>query len=242
METVIKPLQTQEEKPVVPFRPAGAGGLAGLHGEFTADDVRIPIIKIIQAVGKSAAEHPKDHGALLYGSDTLIPRPAMLTFYGLEKSYTQNLPFDANSSERPQVYKTIEQVEAAGGNVDRFVSASENSCNYVPQAVATVVVESPLKGWASKVDAVAKFEEGKKLLAPAYWFLRGTSYRIVVPMLRTIASIVEGEHKELCHVRFSFDTKLTQAGGNWIHAPILKKQDEHNSDLFVAFCHQIFGE
>src|SRR5215471_13787433 len=151
METVIKPLQTQEEKPVVPFRPAGAGGLAGLHGEFTADDTQIPIIKIIQAVGKSAAEHPKDHGALLYGNDTLIPRPAILMFYGLDKSYTQNLPFDANSSVKPQVYRSIEEVEAAGGNIDRFVSASEDSRNFVPQAVATVVVESPFKGWASKI-------------------------------------------------------------------------------------------
>jgi len=242
-ETAIKTVPNNvNEQPVVPYRPEGA--LAGLHGEFTSDDVAVPFLRIIQSVGKSAADHPKNHGDLLYGSDTLIPRPASLMIYGLNKSYAQNLPFDANSTQRPQTFRTIEEVEAAGGNVDRFVSPSHDSANYVPQALGTVILESPIgpKGWAAKVDAVVRHEETRKLLAPAYWALRGTVYRIVVPMLRTIASVLEKEGKELCHVRFTLDTKLTQVGGNWIHTPILKKQEEQNSDTFVTFCHQIFGE
>jgi|SRR5215510_152081 len=242
-ETIIKTPQNEVgEKPVVPYRPEGA--LAGLHGEFTADDIQVPFLRIIQAVGKSAADHPKNHGDLLYGSDTLIPKPASLLIYGVSKSYVQNTPFDANSAERPRTFRTIEEVEAAGGNTDRFVRAEEDSNNYVPQAMATVILEAPQgpRGWAAKVDAVVKYEEGKKLLAPAYWALRGTTYRIVVPMLRTIASVLEREGKELCHARFTLDTKLTAVGGNWIHTPILKRQDEQNSDEFVAFCHQIFGE
>src|SRR5215471_3331840 len=107
-ETAIKPRNEVIEN-IVPYQPTAIGGL---HGQWTADDVQVPALRIIQAVGQSAKDHPKDHGAILYGADTLVPRPVTLSVYGLDKRFVQNLPFEANSTDRPKICRDVDEVLA----------------------------------------------------------------------------------------------------------------------------------
>ena len=129
-ETAITPSDDENNYPA-PYVPPSS--LSGVHGEFGVESgPKLPTLRLIQNVGKSSIDHPKDRGGLLYFKDTIVPRPASVTFYGLQGYYAQNLAFDPNSPSLPARFETIAQVEAAGGNLTLTSSLASDEQNLCP--------------------------------------------------------------------------------------------------------------
>jgi hypothetical protein len=227
-----------------PYSPPSA--LSGVHGEFGAEgQPRLPLLRIIQNVGTSSVKHPQDRGGLLYHKDTIVPRPASVSFYGLHGYYVQNLLFDPNV--QPQRFETIAEVEAAGGNCASYVKPGVDENNYVPAGIAFLIVRAPngLKSWAkdcSEVSVTYEEKKQKELLLPAMWYLRGTTYRIVAPLLQRLFKDSEREGKKLVHAKYSLDTQQALVGANYVYVPMLKRAPEDNSNQFADFAKDIFGE
>ena len=244
-ETAITPSDDENNYPA-PYVPPSA--LSGVHGEFGVESgPKLPTLRLIQNVGKSSIDHPKDRGGLLYFKDTIVPRPATVTFYGLQGYYVQNLAFDPNNAVMPARYETIAQVEAAGGNVTPYVKPGVDEQNYVPAALCFLLIHAPngAKSWAKGCEEVSvPFEEGKtkELLLPAIMYLRSTGYRQLVPLLRRVSADAEKEGKQLSHARFSFDTTQSMIGGNYVFIPVVKRTADNNSEAFLELAKDIFGE
>jgi hypothetical protein len=225
------------------LQPAGPSSLAGVHGEFGAEgQPRLPLLRIIQNVGKSSVEHPQDRGGLLYHKNTIVARPALISWYGIHGYYVQNLAFDPNGPP-PQQFKTIAEVEQAGGHCTAFIKPGVDETNYVPAAIAFLVIRAPngVKSWArdcSEVSVAYEEKKTKELLLPAMWYLRGTTYRIVAPLIQRLGR----ESKELCYAKYSLDTMQTLVGANYVYVPVLKRQTEDNSEQFAGFLKDVFGE
>jgi len=227
---------------VIPFSPQGSG-IAGLHGEFSVEDRKLPFLSIIQGVGENAAKYKSNHGDLLYNKELLVPRPVSVNFYGLKKIYTQNLAFDSSGvGPRPLTFETAEQVLEQGGNLRKYVTPGADDNNYVPQAFAFVALESPQDGWGAAVDYRGLVED--VFLIPALWVLRGVGYRRVTPLLLSVQDMLIPERKELAYARFTLDTQYEKVGGNWIYSAVVTKQKDgkRNSDGYVQKLHEMFGE
>jgi hypothetical protein len=224
-----------ENEKIVPF---GASSLAGLKGEFTGADIKTPFLGIIQGSGKIAAKFPKNLGDLVYAGETIVTKPVDITVYGARKNYRQNLEF--GSVERALIFSTAQEVLDWGGNVDQFKKPGSDSKNFIPELWAFIALESNVKGWAAGLDGVSRYE--KRILVPAAWVLRGNAYRNIVPQLRSAEGTLKKNGRELVHARFSLDTTQTKSGQNFVWVPTLKKQNEQNSEEFVALVKETFGE
>lgn len=244
-ETTINPNKTplalsEAVEPIEPFTPP-SGSLAGFHGELRPEYRRTPYMGIIQAVGSNSGKFPKNHGDILYASEKLVPRPVTISFFGLRTYYRQNLAFDANSMVRPMTYQTAAEVEEHEGNLRRGIKPGTDDHNYVPEALAFVILESPFKkGWASGIEQCDILDN--KILVPAAWFLRGVSFTRIVDSVRMINNRLKKDGHQLARARFSLDTQHVPINGNWIYAPILTKQDEVNNDSYITVMQELFGE
>jgi len=223
---------------------------AGVHGEFGLESTKAPFIRIIQKVGQASVDFPSEMGSLLYGAGSIVPQRTVISFYGLQGKYQANWAFDTKRQERPPVFDTIAEAEAAGYNTRSFVKPGVDEMNVIPIALAFCILEVPnfgkTKSWAADLETSIPFGEGKAkmLLAPACWNLRSTQYRQVVPLLRTMASHADHDGKPMCAARYEITTKLSQiggAGGNAVYLPILKRLPENNAASFFTLAKEIFG-
>jgi hypothetical protein len=245
-ESIVKPSNVPlvanngNDDEVVPFSPP-SGSLANFQGELRPEYRRSPYLSIIQAVGDSSAKFPRNHGDILYNKEKIVPKPANLVFFGLRVFYSQNLAYDANSTIRPMTYRTAEEVIEHGGNLNRGVRPGSDDHNYVPQALAFCVLESPAKkGWAAGIEQSEVFES--KILVPATWFLRGVAFNRICDKVRLVNNALRKAGKELAHARFTLDTVHQPINGNWIYVPVLIKSGETNADSYVAALKELFGE
>jgi hypothetical protein len=224
----------------IPFKPVG---VAGVQGEFALDSgPRVPWFKIIQNVGKSSADFPMNHGGLLYHEKTIVPTPATISFFGLRGYYVQNLAFDAARLERPKVFDTVAEIEAAGGNVIPFIKPGMDDLNYIPAALVFLILEAPdgAKSWAKNLEFAVSFE--KKWFLPACYNIRSTQYRTVVPIVRTLGEAAKRDGCPLYHARYHFSTRLSPVGGNFVFVPILKRLEDNNPDNFGPVAKGLFSE
>lgn len=233
-----------DDETVVPFTEPSVSPIAGIQGEFGGQDVKFPYLSIIHGVGSSFAKFPKNTGDLLYNGETLVDRPVELSFYGVEKLYVQNLRFDPQGP-RPNIFKTTQQVLAAGGNLKEYVTAGSDDQNYIPNAVCHVALFAPKptkkgeKSWANGLDLA--IPDGDETLVPAIWTLRGTAYRTIVPQLIMADSRLRKEKKTLAHQRWTLDTKHVKMGANFVYVPVFSKVAELNSDETLALFDENFG-
>src|SRR5215472_5890154 len=95
----------EENEEAVAFVPPSVSPIAGLQGEFGAGDVRYPYFSIIQGVGPASALFPRDHGNFIYGGNLLVPKPVLMSFYGVTKRYRQNLRYDP-TGPRPKTWES----------------------------------------------------------------------------------------------------------------------------------------
>lgn len=161
--------------------PATTGGYAnpenGLEGEWAAEDLKFPSIKIVQGSGPMSERFPV--GCLIYGEEELIPaakNPAnpevSLRFVPLKlkKAYRENLSQDQYAAgQMPQIVQTVAEVEALGGTT-QWIGREKPS--WQPCATALVLLEAP-KDCQHPGFAV---EAGGKFYAPAVWYLTGAGF------------------------------------------------------------------
>jgi hypothetical protein len=231
-----------ESNEVVPFSEPSVSPIQGIQGEFGGGDVKFPYFGIIHGVGPNFAKFPKNAGDLLYNGETLIPKPAELSFYGVQKKYVQNLRYDP-TGPRPNEFLTTQQVISAGGNLKEFVPAGSDDGNYVAHAVCHIVLFAPkLKNkvsWAEGLDLTI-IGEGEYVV-PALWTLRGTSYRAIVPQLIMADSRLRKQQKTLAAQRWTLDTKNMKMGANFVFVPVLDRSDKLNKDETLELLAENFG-
>lgn len=241
-ETHIKP--SQDLVPVsdqIEEVPAFSGSLSGFRGELLPEFRRVPWMSIIASVGANSAKFPRDHGAILYNRERIVPRPADITFYGVATHYRQNLAFDANSITQPITYQTAAEVAEHGGNLRKGVKPGADDNNFVPAAVGYVVLESPSKkGWASGVDASINFES--KILVPTAWYIKGVAFSRIVEALRIAAARLRKDGHDLGRARWSLTTVHSNINGNFVYVPLLTRVEQLNSDKYMGAIKELFGE
>ena len=177
-----------------------------------------------------SAKFPKDGGGILYDGTVLVPKPAEVSFFEIDIRYRQNLAYDP-AGPRAQVFSSSADVLANGGNLAAFVRAGGDDNNYVPEALACVVFFVPKgkKSWADKIDF--KIENGSGSLVPAFWILRGTAYRSLMPQLRVALKKAEGQGRTLASLRFSLDSDRKEVGNNWVYVPVLTQVESNPPEL-----------
>ena len=226
---------------VVPFSEPSVSPIQGIQGEFGGSDVKFPYFGIIHGVGPNFAKFPRNAGDLLYNGENLVPKPAELSFYGVQKKYVQNLRYDP-TGPRPNEFLTTQQVIQAGGNLKEFVPAGSDDNNYVANAVCHIVLFAPKakgKSWAEGLDLA--IPNGSEFLVPALWTLRGTSYRAIVPQLIMADSRLRKSGKTLAAQRWTLDTKNIKLGSNFVFIPVIDKIEVLNKPETLALLDENFG-
>lgn len=242
-EITVGNLGDDDRDEVIPFVEPSVSPIAGIQGEFGGHDIRYPFFGIIHGVGPSFAKFPKNAGDLLYNGDTLVPKPVEMSFYGVQKQYVQNLPYDP-TGPRANVFSNTQQVLTAGGNLKEYVKAGADDNNYIANAICHISLFAPFskkntKSWADGLDLAVSNDN--EWLIPASWTLRGTAYRAIVPMLIMADMRLRKEGKTLAAQRFSLDTKHQKMGDNFVFVPILSKVNKLNGEGTLALLKENFG-
>lgn len=245
--SVLNPINPDENDDNLPAPYKPSGELGGLHGEFSMLDRSMPQLKIIQNVGALSAKFPQNKGDILYGTDTFLPKPVRITFYGAQKLYQQNLAFEEGSF--PKVYETSEQVEQAGGNLQQFVRAGHDDMNFVPIIMATVVAELPAPSTPKSkknhevLPVDGAFEYNGSSYVAAIYVARGTAFRALAGRLVGVRTQMQSARKQLAHFKFTLDSAYQKVGAFFVYVPVITRLPELNSDEFVSYLREeVFAE
>lgn len=205
-----------------------------VQGQIDRSDLNIPSLKIVQAVGPMSELFEPGLLVLTAGGENSVvlageEQEIQLTVLRIRKQYIENLEY--GSEERPRIFDTIEDVQAAGGWIEWH---NNERPPFSPLATAVVVISCP-EGLGEDEMAHFPFEFQGGRYALALWTMKGTAYTRAAKNIFT-ASVysLTAERGGLPTGAWTLSTKRVKAGQNMVYAPILKQAGTWDPE-FVQF-------
>ena len=206
----------------------------GIEADVDASDVRIPRINLIQKSSELAEVEGWAPGDIAFAKEVrLLPfgQTGKVTFLHLRRQFQQYLPW--GSTDRPQVFNTREEVEAAGGST-AFKAANE----YRPIAHLTMLIEQPeISGDdSSALESYFPLTFNGKNYSLAMWTVGSTAYNNVAKELISAASMFlrNGIHR----VAWELSVRKERSGTNTFMVPSIKRAGAHSPEM-VEFIEQL---
>lgn len=237
-------------EPTTALAPRPSAGLAvsedsGLAGEYTADDIRLPRLQIVQGSGELSSKF--NVGSLLYADEVLCPpndpaKPSrVLRFIPvfLRKQFRENLTKEQkDAGDMPRIVNTLDEVRAYGGTT-QFIGDEKPS--WSPSAQVFLMLEQP-----EGVDHTGFLMEIEgKCYGPAVYYASSTAYRTLALPIINAGLADQRSAKPGVNVLPKRVWKLTiakrPAGDFTIFVPEAKATIELTSETLRAECLGLMG-
>jgi hypothetical protein len=132
-------------------RPASQYHVDGVEGEWGADDLRFPQLKLVQGSGEMSKMF--DNGTIVYADEQLLPPPSVVPGakntairfvpVTLTKQFREKLSQeDAQAGEMPRVVNSLQEVEDLGGTT-RWVDDQRPGNFWEPSSRCIFLLEKP---------------------------------------------------------------------------------------------------
>lgn len=212
------------------------GGASGqTEGEVDYSDINVDKLNLVQKSGNLSDNFRP--GDFVLGKEVVLSKEGgfELIVLKIAKRYQEFLPYDPAASVRPQVFKTAEEVKAAGGNF-----------NYGEEGyyrdMATVLLLIPSHDGISPDDKENKFiyeAPNGDAYALALWTLISTGYTAAAKKIFTagkIGHLKAGYEK----ARWNLSSELKKDARNSWYAPLLRPASKTDEE-FSAFTKEVLS-
>ena len=212
-----------------------------VQGQIDRSDISTPGLKIVQAVGPLSEMFDPGCIVLTMGGENSLPItapgqevPIQLTVLRIRKQFIENLPY--GSEERPRVFDTIQDVQAAGGWIEWH---NNERPPFSPMATAMVVVAAPEDCSEEELQHFPyEFEGGKYALA--LWAIKGVAYQAAKAIFTASVYSLTAAKGGLVKGAWNLTTKREKRGQNMVWVPILKQAGVWD-DGMVGFLNSLAG-
>lgn len=242
-----------EKQPVSVYEAASHGGF---QGEWGQEDMKFPVLKIVQGSGPMSQKFAS--GSVVLGDEVLLAPPPMppkpgdafpiLNFVpvSLSKRYRENLSNDAyKEGQSPRYVNTLAEVEALGGTT-AWVGREKPS--WGATATCFLLIEKP----EGSVHPAFGLEMNGKAYAPAIFYASGSAYTdfaktilsaqlsLQVPVGKDASGAVLKDVMVFKRV-WSWETKKVLKGQNWIFCPAIRLTAVDTTEEVREICRNIKG-
>jgi hypothetical protein len=215
---------------------------AGVEGEITMSDVKLPRINMVQKVGQLADTfHP---GSILFEKQVILTdgKTAIdLTPIRLKKQYQQKVAWGEDAGEQPQVFDTAEEVVANGGSLEY---GDENY--YAPIAHIQFAIKLPpgaelgeeLEDAVGAVTDLFPYEFNDERYALAIWTVGSSAFTALAKPILTAATTILRNGLYTGH--YAVGSEVRKNARNSWYAPRVKFAGKHTPEA-AAFFREIAG-
>jgi hypothetical protein len=236
-------------------RAAAIGG-GGIQG-FSTDDIKFPVLKIVNGSGPLSQKYPG--GTVILADQEFMPPPPLditkpnLVFprfnfvpVELRKRFRENLDDAAyKAGQQPRVVDTAEEVEALGGT---YIWQGRIKPTWSPTATCFLLIEKP-QGVDNPIFAQ---EINGKFYAPAVFYAGGSAFTDFAKTIISTAQLslqvvvsAEGEplRKEpLVYKKvWKWETKKLVKGNNSVFCPVVNVTNEETTPELRELCRGLKG-
>lgn len=151
----------------------------GVSGEVDDNDISFPRVRVIQGTSKFANFAPLGSITLGFDSDLLVlakeGQHVDFVVASIHKQFQEKVPW--GSDKMPQVFDTLAEVQAAGGQINNAKGAAfYDSIAHVRMFVGIPVERRDTDPQADLIEGLFPFEQDGMLWAPAVYTASGMSY------------------------------------------------------------------
>ena len=195
-----------------------------VSGEVSQTDIVIPRLNLCQSVGPlSELFNP---GEIVLNKEVVLSdgtTPVELTVLSLHKQWEEDIPY--GSGERPSVYDTEAEVQAAGGTT---IKRGNQKPTHKPIAHAYVLIKAP-----ENVVGDFPFEFKGARYALCVWSMRGAAFYSAGRALITASafSLRDG----LFNGAWSLTTRKEKFPMGSVYVPVLRSNGRHRDPEFTDF-------
>lgn len=204
----------------------------GLEGDFTAKDIRLPRLNLVQKTSDAVDAGFRPGDILFKAGDAIIPLklPTEATVLNLKKVYQEDVPY--GSDIKPRVFDTAQEVRENGGSTEW---GAENKFNEM--AHIQLLFAAPDDTPEEMLD-LFPYEFDGKSHAVAMITLTKSSYTAAAkPVITALMSHLRGKH---WHGKWALGSDKKSGGGNSWYVPTLKANGRHTPE-FIEFASQFLA-
>lgn len=213
------PVAKQESHALAPA--TSTPPVSGLTGEWSAGDIQIPRLSLVQKSGTLADEFPK--GSFVFNKELVIGdgnTPFEMTVLSARKYYQEDLPF-GESDELPRIFEHLEEARREG-----FTTEWNTNLPRVKEAADLIVLIPVPQDYAS-------FEHAGKGYCRALWTLVSSAYNSAAKPIVTAGFC--GHLREGIHLGgWDVTSTLRQNQRNSWYVPTVRARGLHEGP-FVQF-------
>lgn len=237
-----KAMVLQKKREVVSASPRDQIG--SIQGQTTNSDYARPSLKMAQFIGPMTVDHGWTSGDLVlnneYGlfRDDLGLEPVKLTIIEAKKQFVENLPYDGADGPMPQIFDTVEEVEAVAGAGATLWNGEEKPL-YLPQLICGVLIERPTQIFnqaGEEIDCpMFDIEIDDRLFAAVMYRISGVAYSTAA---RQIFGWARGAKLH------TFETQLSvkkETGKFTYYIPLVKRGANHDAEFVDVLVDKYFG-
>jgi len=212
-----------------PARVTSPAVAAGVTGEVSMSDIKLPRINLVQRVGKLADEFAP--GTLLFEKQVVLSdgkTPVDLTPLQLRKNYQLKQEWGDESGDAPEVYDTVAEVRAAGGSLEW---GDDRYFQEVAHIQFAIKLGEDVEG--DEVTDLFPYQLGDSLYAVAIWTVASSAYtNLAKPIITASASLLRNG---LFTGHYAVTTALkTNAKNSW-YVPVPKFAGKHTPEAAQFF-------
>lgn len=169
----------------------------GMRGEISAEDVKVPAIRLVGKTGALADEFPA--GSWVYDGSVVLSdgkTPINVVVLQFDKKYQEVRPYDADNETPALLVGTMDEVKALGGGLTK-----DSKKPFMPVAMIHFLVEAPASLSDEDKNRFGIEHEGKRYALAVYSATSKTAYNSV--------------GKEITSAAITGPLKATLAGAFW---------------------------
>ena len=227
-----------EPKPVAVAGPqASVPVAAGVQGEVTMQDIKLPRLNLTQKVGGLADTfHP---GSIIFEKQVVLSDgkdPVDLTPIQLRKQYQKKVTWGEGDGEQPEVYDTAEEVIANGGSLEygdeNFFSPIAHIQFAIKLPATAVEAGEELEDAMSAID-LFPYEFADERYALALWTVGSSAYTALAKPILTMSTSLLRNGLYTGH--FHVGSEIRKNARNSWYAPRVKFAGKHAPEAAEFF-------
>ena len=205
----------QEEKQLA--IPSVSSLPAGMTGEISMDDVKLPSLKLVGKTSEMANEFPA--GSWVFDGSVMVSdgkTPFNVVVVQFAKRYQEVRPYDEDNSQPPLVLDTMNQVRAAGGGFEK-----DSAKQFMPIAHIQLLIEAPASLDEADKGRFSLAFENKRYTLAVFSALSRTAYSAVGREI-TSAAIAGALKESLAGAVWEMSSELIKTAKNSWWGPKIK--------------------
>lgn len=198
----------------LPAVAIGEGGIGGFEGEWTARDMAVPYLSLLQKTSPNFDAHPDWLGQFIFDKEFPLGTEIVIVAIRASKYLLENLPY--GDTQIPKRFTKVEDAKAAGFTADKLVDVADIDL--------LIELDANIEG----ISDIASIVVDDKAYLMARYSVRSSSFKVARILMKDASGWLRGN---LLNGKYVLSSGLVTSGKNSWYAPTLKAAGPTSTNL-----------